>query len=577
MAQSGEIPAVEGKPMSYRFAKKTRTLIKLPGAFIIRWCARWVMLTLMLSPLLVATLRASTLLDPQPENSSTLFGYSIAVVGDVDCDDVPDLAVEAPFQDGDFAGVPGFGPPQNAAPQWGTATLIETNSFKPPANLCKLAVNQNGDAMAVWQQGDSSGVSSIWANRYNAASGRWRTATLIESNAGKAFLPHVGMDDNGNAIAVWVQNDGTYDSMWANRYVAGQGWGTPELIETNTGDADFARVAVNGNGVAVALWKQSNGVNHDIWSNIYVPGQGWGTATLMEANPNDGSEPWVAVDKNGNAMAVWRQYNGGEPDPSIWARDYVAGQGWGTATLIETDSGAADNPDVAIDSGGNAIAVWRQFDGTADSIYANRYLAGQGWGTPTPIETGINGADIPRVAIDGNGNAIAIWQQKGSIWANRFASASSALTPTALTFTDVSTAAGFFGLNSSWCAAWGDYDNDGNLDVMTLGHNQANTGSISQLWHSNGDGTFTDVTTQAGLNPHNGDAHGAVWGDFDSDGKLDLHISKGSTKIHNSNNFNELWHNNGNETFTNIAASAGVTALGHRTRGSYGVDYDGDF
>src|SRR5438046_8595358 len=129
MAQSGEIPAVEGKPMSYRFAKKTRTLIKLPGAFIIRWCARWVMPTLMLSPLLVATLRASTLLDPQPENSSTLFGGSIADVGDIDCDDVPDLAVGAPFQDGDFAGVPGFGPPQNAAPQWGTTTLIETNSF----------------------------------------------------------------------------------------------------------------------------------------------------------------------------------------------------------------------------------------------------------------------------------------------------------------------------------------------------------------------------------------------------------------------------------------------------------------
>jgi len=83
------------------------------------------------------------------------------------------------------------------------------------------------------------------------------------------------------------------------------------------------------------------------------------------------------------------------------------------------------------------------------------------------------------------------------------------------------------------------------------------------------------VTTAAGI-VVSGDAHGVVWGDFDSDGKLDLHISKGSTKIHNSNNFNELWHNNGNETFTNIAASAGVTALGHRTRGSYGVDYDGD-
>ena len=39
------------------------------------------------------------------------------------------------------------------------------------------------------------------------------------------------MDNNGNAEAVWIQNDGTYNRMWANRYVAGQGWGTPQEIE----------------------------------------------------------------------------------------------------------------------------------------------------------------------------------------------------------------------------------------------------------------------------------------------------------------------------------------------------------
>src|SRR5262245_5458342 len=84
--------------------------------------------------------------------------------------------------------------------------------------------------------------------------------------------------------------------------------------------------------------------------------------------------------------------------------------------------------------------------------------------------------------------------EAGSSSTNQFLSK-----PETLTFTDVSVEAGFFGNNSSWAAAWGDYDNDGNVDVMTLGHAQGTTNSISQLWHNNGDGTFTDVTIQTGL------------------------------------------------------------------------------
>ena len=110
---------------------------------------------------------------------------------------------------------------------------------------------------------------------------------------------------------------------------------------------------------------------------------------------------------------------------------------------------------------------------------------------------------------------------------------------------------------------------------MTLGHNEGLTGSISQLWHNNGDGTFTDVTTQAGMDPHNGDAHGAVWADFDSDGRVDLYVSKGTTKTETIN-YNDLWRNNGDGTFTNIAHSAGVEGLGHRNRGAGAVDYDND-
>ena len=103
---------------------------------------------------------------------------------------------------------------------------------------------------------------------------------------------------------------------------------------------------------------------------------------------------------------------------------------------------------------------------------------------------------------------------------------------TVTTFTDVTTAAGFSGcptcqLNSSWAHAWADYDGDGFIDIITLGHVQPQTGSISQIWHNNGDGTFTDVTYQAGLDPHDADCdHGAVWADFDNDGHPDLFVSK---------------------------------------------------
>ena len=123
----------------------------------------------------------------------------------------------------------------------------------------------------------------------------------------------------------------------------------------------------------------------------------------------------------------------------------------------------------------------------------------------------------------------------------------------ALTFTDVSSDAGIFEYNLSWGSAWGDYDGDGNIDVFTVGH----LGGICQLWHNNGDGTFTDVTTAAGMLTADGDAHAPCWADLDNDGDLDLYVAKGTNKENKPENYNDLWRNNGDGTFTNIAIASG--------------------
>ena len=63
-------------------------------------------------------IRATTLRDPKSENSTTQFGRSFAVLGDINGDGVPYLAVGAPLEDGDFGGPVGFRPPQDVGKVW---------------------------------------------------------------------------------------------------------------------------------------------------------------------------------------------------------------------------------------------------------------------------------------------------------------------------------------------------------------------------------------------------------------------------------------------------------------------------
>jgi hypothetical protein len=85
--------------------------------------------------------------------------------------------------------------------------------------------------------------------------------------------------------------------------------------------------------------------------------------------------------------------------------------------------------------------------------------------------------------------------------------------------------------------AWGDYDNDGNLDLF-LSRGQG-ADMTSQLWRNNGDGTFTPVTLGSPVTDL-GKSVSAAWGDYDNDGFLDLFVARTKGEA------NALYHNNGN-------------------------------
>jgi len=129
-------------------------------------------------------------------------------------------------------------------------------------------------------------------------------------------------------------------------------------------------------------------------------------------------------------------------------------------------------------------------------------------------------------------------------------------------------------LETTGCGvAFYDYDNDGWLDIFLVNGSRlegfpAGQAPSPHLFKNNRDGTFTDVTAQAGL-LHSGWGQGVCIGDYDNDGYEDLFVTYFGKNV--------LYHNNGNGTFTDVTEKAGVGGSGKRwNTGCAFVDYDRD-
>lgn len=110
--------------------------------------------------------------------------------------------------------------------------------------------------------------------------------------------------------------------------------------------------------------------------------------------------------------------------------------------------------------------------------------------------------------------------------------------------------------------SWGDYDNDGYLDLFVVNPNSRNF-----LYHNNGDGTFSKITSGAIVNDI-GNGHGCGWADYDNDGYLDLIVA-------NRLGANFFYHNNGDGTFSRVTTGVVATDVADAVAAAW-ADYDND-
>ena len=132
------------------------------------------------------------------------------------------------------------------------------------------------------------------------------------------------------------------------------------------------------------------------------------------------------------------------------------------------------------------------------------------------------------------------------------------------TFTRVTEGIVVSDVNLSIGGSWGDYDNDGDFDLFVANWD----GENNQLYRNDGDGTFSRVTS-GGIVSDGGSSVSGAWGDYDNDGNLDLYV----TNDWNEDNF--LYHGNGDGTFTRIT-QGDIVGNGGRSNGATWIDYDND-
>ena len=113
---------------------------------------------------------------------------------------------------------------------------------------------------------------------------------------------------------------------------------------------------------------------------------------------------------------------------------------------------------------------------------------------------------------------------------------------------------------------WVDYDNDGDNDFFA-----ASFHDISRLYRNEGNGTFTDVTLAAGFSGVVYEIYGASWGDYNNDGYLDVFLSVRDDVIPNL-----LYKNNGDGTFANVTIEAGLETVGYMSFCAVFFDYNND-
>ena len=181
----------------------------------------------------------------------------------------------------------------------------------------------------------------------------------------------------------------------------------PKTISPADVAASSPSVASDGAGNVVAVWRELADDKASIRAASRSPGGEWSPSAGISVAAAATEAPELAMDRLGNAVAVWHRSNG--RDSVVQAAVRPAGGAWSAPQDLSSPGELAFNADVAV-AAGRAIVVWASLRDLRSVVRSSTRTISGPWSQPETASDPISNAYAPQVAMDDQGNAVASWQ-----------------------------------------------------------------------------------------------------------------------------------------------------------------------
>ncbi len=300
------------------------------------------------------------------------------------------------------------------------ASTVSTTASESPA----FAMAPNGDAVAVWIEG-----ATVKAAKYTAATGTWSTPAELAASgvaSGDQSNNAVAIDKDGNAVAVWSQ--GGSATLHSAILKSGETtWETADTTALTLYNFHAPRIVFDAAGKAVVAFMAAEGAPaqyHLYGSELAADGTAWsaqvalsGTDPITSYEPASQQPVQMVVDATGAATVLWTQSTAvGGADPRLYSITRSAAGTWGSmsAALDAAAPTDVEQPRLSVDADGTLTAAWLETTGGVKQVFANRRAAGGAWETaPTTPLDGTQTQDATSVAVasGGSGHAMVAWER----------------------------------------------------------------------------------------------------------------------------------------------------------------------